>query len=467
PPNRSSARARLTDWIRSARLRIAGVFSGMISERYILKQMVDTSPDVIFYKDREGRYLGINDTYRQVWNIGWSSIYGKTDFDMHDADVAREHQLSDEQVYNTGEVLRISGEAEVDRNAVQYFDVIKAPIKDRNNKVVGLVGVARDVSEMRTVENKLKQHNEFLEAFSELVLSLPSESDADIQFDRVLSAVCDLLEAQSGHLLEFDRAEQSWGMAATTDSRQRPAVALKDRHLQSDDVFTAEHAGVSYIGSMVRIDDQVRYCLLFQHTKCLTFVRLQSLNVLRQISRQFLIVFRQLSLLRQVNFQARYDQLTGLHNRWSFDRELQLIIETASRSNSEFAMFYIDLDDFKPINDQFNHATGDEVLRRVGTRLQGLFGVEAVCTRLGGDEFAVICRQTNNKQAAASAVATIEKELGNPIDIGNREFVVGSSIGMAMYPQDGKTEEQLLLAADRSMYAVKNARKTEKSVKAA
>lgn len=462
PLNNTSVRQNMSDWLRTVRARFVSVLTGMVSERYILKQMVDTSPDVIFYKNRQGKYLGINDTYRQVWNTGWSSIYGKTDFDLHDEEVALQHQISDEQVYTTGEVVRIPGEAEVEHGRIQYFDVIKAPIKNRHHKVVGLVGVARDVSEMRQVENKLKQHNEFLEAFSELVLSLPTQSNENIQFDRVLTAVGDLLEADAGHLLEYT-ADQQWLTAATTDDTQQPVAALRARHLHSEEVFTAEHAGVSYIGSMIKIDNQIRYCLLFQRVKCLTFVRLESMSALRQISRQFLIVFQQLSLLRKVRHQASYDQLTGLHNRWSFDHKLRGIIENAVANDGQFALFYIDLDDFKPINDMFNHATGDEVLRRIGGRLQALFGSDAICTRLGGDEFAVVCRNTHNPQAALTALGLIEDKLGQPMRVGEHEFMVRSSVGVAVYPSDGHTEEQLLQAADRSMYEVKKDRKTKKA----
>ena len=162
--------------------------------------------------------------------------------------MAEAHQVSDNEVYNTGKVIRISGEAEVEGGNRQYFDVIKAPIVDRHNKVVGLVGVARDVSDMRTVENKLKQHNEFLEAFSELVLSLPSEIDSAIRFDRVLRTVCDLLDADAGHLLELSAEQAAWQVLDTTDATLTPLNVVEPHHALSQDVFTIIRGDTSYIG---------------------------------------------------------------------------------------------------------------------------------------------------------------------------------------------------------------------------
>lgn len=463
----SPLQKKLSFLLRTCKMRLSALLRGSVRERYILKQMVDTSPDVIFYKNRKGQYLGINDTYRQVWLTGGSSIFGKTDFDLHDDEVARQHQISDNQVYSTGEVVRIPGEAQVEGTSVKYFDVIKAPIKDRANTVVGLVGVARDVSEMRIVENKLKQHNEFLEAFSELVLSLPSGNNADTGYERVLTAVCDLLEADAGHLLELSEACMQWEVLESTNADQNVAELIDDSLCESEDVFTFEWESNSFIGSIIRIEGSVRYCLLFQKTKLPAFVGLQNLSALRQVSRQFLIVFVQQSLLRRVQFQARYDQLTHLLNRWSFDVELRQMLEKADQTQSPFTLFYIDLDNFKPINDSFSHATGDEVLRQMAGRLPATVGGRSICARLGGDEFAVASETICSRHAALQMVASLEAAFAEPVVVDGIGHIMGGSIGIAVYPQDGQSEVELMQSADRSMYLVKNSRKAATRQRAA
>lgn len=451
--------SRCLEWLRALRFRIARLFLRSFQERYILKQMVDTSPDVIFYKSREGKYLGINDAYRTVWQTGWDSVYGKTDFDLHDAEVAEQHEVSDAVVYNTGETVRVSGEADVVGGGTMYFDVIKSPIRDRSDKVVGLVGVARDVSEMRLVQNKLKQHNEFLEAFSEIVLSLPAVGDGVARFDRVLHSVNNLLDADEGHVLDWDPARQQWVVSCSTGVQADMVDIVAKRRYPDEDLFVEKHHETSYIGAVLNIENDLRHCLLFQKADCAHFDQQDNLIALRQISRQFQIVFLQMSLLRQVHLQAEYDQLTKLFNRWSFERRLRDKMAECKEADSGFLLLYIDLDGFKPVNDNHGHAVGDDVLKQVAVRIKSCMCDNAFCARLGGDEFAIICDSISGSQTPRQIATSIDQDISRPIEVGEAVFTIGASVGIAIYPEHGDTDEALLHVADHSMYVVKDARK--------
>jgi diguanylate cyclase (GGDEF)-like protein len=167
---------------------------------------------------------------------------------------------------------------------------------------------------------------------------------------------------------------------------------------------------------------------------------------------------------------AFYDRLTGLPNRQLFSKELDAVIESTRVQQRKFAVLFLDLDRFKRINDTLGHSTGDELLKAVAARLQGcLRSVDSVVhanhdgwdnvrlARLGGDEFVIVLRDVGAEDAAASVASRIIESLAEPFNCEGHQFVVTPSIGIAIYPQDGNTNDELLMNADAAMYKAKAA----------
>lgn len=159
----------------------------------------------------------------------------------------------------------------------------------------------------------------------------------------------------------------------------------------------------------------------------------------------------------QIRFLALYDQLTGLLNRTSYNQRLDEALTTAASTNTEVAVVAIDLDRFKEINDNRGHAAGDEALRIVSRRLQVLFTGNAHIARIGGDEFAAVvpCMERDVLQGFLEEVATA---ISVPLFIDGAHFRVFSSIGVAIFPENGATRETLLNNADMAMYNAKSER---------
>ena len=171
---------------------------------------------------------------------------------------------------------------------------------------------------------------------------------------------------------------------------------------------------------------------------------------------------------RQIHDLAFYDQLTGLPNRQLFSKELDDVIEATCEQQREFAILFVDLDHFKRINDTLGHSLGDELLKAVAARLQSCLRSEdhvlrankagnVSLARLGGDEFVIILRDVGSEEAAASVASRIISSLANPFSWEGHQFVVTPSIGVAIYPQHGKTTDELLMNADSAMYKAKTA----------
>ena len=158
---------------------------------------------------------------------------------------------------------------------------------------------------------------------------------------------------------------------------------------------------------------------------------------------------------RQMAHMARHDPLTGLPNRLLFRERLTREIARAQRGGGGFALFCLDLDRFKPINDTLGHQAGDSLLRTVAQRLKGVLRAADMVARLGGDEFVII--RTGNG-CVAEAVALAEQLLAavaTPVDLGGHPARVGLSIGIARAPEDGLDADRLLSRADQALYRAK------------
>jgi diguanylate cyclase (GGDEF)-like protein len=158
---------------------------------------------------------------------------------------------------------------------------------------------------------------------------------------------------------------------------------------------------------------------------------------------------------QNIEHLASHDSLTGLLNRSKFMECLVAEMALARRMQSRFAVLYLDLDGFKPINDTHGHAAGDQVLVWVGQTLRRVARESDFVARLGGDEFAVLQRGIDHYDQAVALAQRLADALSQPWTLGKLRVQVGASIGIALYPEHGSDPEALLAAADQAMYLVK------------
>ncbi len=160
----------------------------------------------------------------------------------------------------------------------------------------------------------------------------------------------------------------------------------------------------------------------------------------------------------RMRYAANFDKLTDLPNRGLFHDRLGQALALARRSDGEGgALFFLDLDHFKQVNDQLGHAAGDELLRTVARRLRGLVRESDTVARLGGDEFTIILNRVRDPAAAGHVAEKVLATLAEPLTIAGHELRIGASVGIALFPEHGKTIEAILEAADYAMYLAKKA----------
>ena len=152
---------------------------------------------------------------------------------------------------------------------------------------------------------------------------------------------------------------------------------------------------------------------------------------------------------------AHFDKLTGLPNRTALETHLEQAIEQARRQHHHFALMFLDLDKFKPVNDTMGHQAGDDLLRNVARRLKHSIRANDVVGRQGGDEFVIITGPLTNDADAQPIARKMIQVLNEPFHIQGQTVHIGASVGIALYPDNGQTAEQLLATADKAMYSVK------------
>jgi len=158
----------------------------------------------------------------------------------------------------------------------------------------------------------------------------------------------------------------------------------------------------------------------------------------------------------KLHYLAHHDPLTGLANRALFNERLDAALRVARRRGIHFALLFVDINDFKVINDDHGHGMGDQVLRTVARRLETLVRETDTVARVGGDEFTILLTDVQSTETVAEKVAQITAVMAEPLSADfNRLPMPSCSIGLAFYPNDGETADALMSHADGAMYQIK------------
>lgn len=178
-------------------------------------------------------------------------------------------------------------------------------------------------------------------------------------------------------------------------------------------------------------------------------------GVARDISGQKQLEAERERLIKRLEQMALTDALTGLPNRVLLYDRIKTATTRAQRDGNDIGLLYLDLDRFKHINDTYGHATGDELLKAAGLRIQSAIRATDSVARIGGDEFVVLVDAIDTPDALTAVADKIHDALCQPLQLPHGEDIITASIGIARWPEHGHTIEQLLHHADQAMYRAK------------
>jgi len=164
-------------------------------------------------------------------------------------------------------------------------------------------------------------------------------------------------------------------------------------------------------------------------------------------------------LYTDLRHRSEFDQLTDVHNRFSLEKYIDSLIDEARASAGVFGLVYVDLDDFKQVNDLYGHRVGDLYLQEVAARMKRQLRSADMLARLGGDEFAAVMPVVASRSQAEEIALRLERSFDDPFLVEGYTLHGSASVGIALYPEDGGTRDSLLSAADAAMYVTKHIRK--------
>jgi len=416
-----------------------------IEEKF--RGITDTAPDAVILVDNAGKV--------QFWNIAAERIFGYSSGEAVGKSIhalivpprfQEEHLRGFTSFGTTGDGRLIGKTIEV---PALRKDGTELPI-ELSLAAVKLNGrwcataIARDVTERRAADEKLRKLSVAVEGSSDWVLVTDKEG--------VIDYVNRAVEEMSGY-----EKEEILG--------QNPRIFKSGRH---DELFYKELWATILSGQTFRgiISNRKKDGGLFEIFHTITPLKDGDGNITHFIS-MAKDVTQQKILEERIHRLAYYDDLTGLPNR-VFHKELMArTIEIARRNKQIFALLYMDLDNFKRINDTLGPSVGDFLLKSVARKLSAFLrkcdyvarcqevDIEDVLSRPGGDEFLVLLHNLGEAQDAAKVARRILEELSAPWDLNGREVFMTASIGICLYPDDGETADHLLKNADAAMYHAK------------
>jgi len=402
-----------------------------------LRAVFDHSPVAIDLKDKQGRYLLVNRNYAAQHDQTVEAISGSHTSELYPAETAEAVRAHEIAVLDWGKA--IEREYRIKRDGTERTQlVVKFPIRDAEGEVVGIGGIGTDITERKRAEAAL--------ALSEERFQGLYDDSPDMYFtiaeDGTVTSVNQFGADYLGYSKPALIGEPFWTLIHAEDTsfvQEQFGKAFSDRLEESELEFR-----------LVRRDRSV----LWIHERIRLLAKTSSAPAeLRIVCRD---VTEAHNLSQELSYQASHDSLTGLVNRRELENRLARVLETARTDSSHHALCYLDLDQFKVINDTCGHVAGDELLRQLSEVLRAKVRRRDTLARLGGDEFGVLMEHCALRQAERVA-NTLRKTVEEfRFSWESKTFSVGVSIGLVPVTSESDSVAGALSAADTACYVAKD-----------
>jgi diguanylate cyclase (GGDEF)-like protein/PAS domain S-box-containing protein len=400
----------------------------------MLRQLVDASPAMVSYVDSDGRFRLTNRAFENWLGSNRDELYGR-----HLRDVLGERPFEAIRGHFEralkGEPVRFERLIATLDGGVRYVDSILTPHFGDKKQVKGIFEMIVDITDRKRMEEVLRDSEERHRALVEN------------------SPVCILELNLGGHLETLNLAGRT--MIGEDDRSHVFGLSFVDI------VAPADRPRIAELLDRVRAGEatQAEFAALIDKERRVfsaSFLPLRSpdgkvqklMGVMQDITDAHM-------LADELSYQASYDALTGLVNRREFEQRLERVLETAGVEDTENALCYLDLDQFKVINDTCGHIAGDELLRQIAAVLQANVRQRDTLARLGGDEFGVLMERCSLEQAIRVANKLRRKVADFRFVWAQRSFGVGVSIGIVPIDQNSEKMSAVMNAADNACYTAK------------
>ena len=405
------------------------------SSNRMFRTFMDNLSGAAYIKDLHGRFLFANRGCDKALNVEIGGSVGKLYSELIPGEAGRQIRKLDEQVLARGtsiqSVERLPGPA-----GDTYWLSTKFPLADSSDQINQVGGISIDITELVKMQQDLALRNRAIEASVNPIVIVDAgvehqpliyvnsafETITGYASDEAIGRNCNFLQAE-------DRDQPELQKLRDAIREKRSASVLLRNYRKDGSLFLNE----LYIAPVTdEQSDHVRY-----------FVGV--LYDVTQIRRY----------QEDLEHQANYDALTGLANRNLLHERIQQALIQARRYGHLLTVVFIDIDNFKLVNDSLGHSAGDELIVTVAERLRVCVRDGDTVARIGGDEFVLLLINRNFEDANIQIMKRIQEEMARPVLIRGKALVVTCSMGLARFPEDGEDDESLLANADVAMYRAK------------
>ena len=447
------------------------------NERLSLQALIDRLPDNLWVKDVNSRFVIANQaTATRIGVAGPADLVGKTDFELLPLELAEKFFADEQQIVRTGQP--VIDQEEIAWGIKQAISTTKVPLRNDRNEIFGVAGVSRDITERKLAEALRDGQAQILEL---IATSAPLKDVLDrvillveSQFKGIFGSV--LLLDETGTRLRrgaapnlpdaYSNAIDGLPISAKAGSSgtaayRREAVIVAD--IMTDPLWedyrgpAAEHRLCSCWSTPILSHQGAILGTFAAYAKEPREPSHAEMNLINVATRILGIAIERKLAEDRIQFMATHDALTGLPNRTLLTDRLSQAVLHAKRYDSWVTALFVDLDNFKFINDSLGHNAGDELLKTVARRMVSCIRATDTVVRIGGDEFVIVLfDQPKDVDVISETVRKIQSSIAEPVRLEGHDLSVTSSIGIANYPNDGVDTDALLANADAALYRAKD-----------
>jgi len=407
-------------------------------QRALMRTILDSVSEHIFFKDAHGTYLGCNQRFAASMDMVPDDFAGKGDDELFPPELAKRFRANDRLVLEQMKPITFDTEITLPHVGALIMETVLAPLFGTDGQAIGLVGVARDVTVRKTLEAELKAaEKRYRTLFENAVEGLFTVTLGG----RIINA-----NPALARLFGFDSVQEllrevnETGLELFEDPADRERLVEEVRREGQTRGFQTRALRRGGAHFWLELDVQG---ILDQNGE-LEFID----GIAKDVSQRR-------AAEKALRRKAATDPLTGLPNREGLHRNIAQMLAQAERSGEYVGVLFIDLDGFKAINDTWGHKVGDELLIQVAGRLTGRLRQSDMASRIGGDEFVVLLWDVKNAEAIRELGRIFVQCLTGRYLCAGHECHLSVSIGASLYPEHGQTMGELLERADKAMYAVK------------
>jgi diguanylate cyclase (GGDEF)-like protein/PAS domain S-box-containing protein len=400
-----------------------------------LQMLIQSSPLAIYTRDPNGLLTSWNPAAEKMYGWKAAEVLGKPlpsvpDESRGSSDGLRARLLAGESFIKQEARRRKRDGTPID------IDAFLGPLRDSAGNINGIIAMVADITERKQAERALRDSEAELRLLTDNVPAMISYVDRQMNCVFANKRYADFFDFAMVDLVGMPLREIV-GAADYPDLAAHFAEAL-------------EGHPVSFQWNVQRGGE----------LRCIEVKLVPRASDQEQISGCYAMaidITEQKRAEERMRHVADHDSLTGLPNRLLFSDRLSQAIGIARRNASQCALLYLDLDKFKPVNDSLGHDSGDQLLKVVAERIREQVRESDTVARVGGDEFTVILHDISSPQNAAAVAQKIIAALAAPFRLGgdSQEITIGSSIGIAVFPNDGQDHQTLIKKADAAMYKAK------------